>query len=143
MNGWRYARFGAILLVAIGALFAPLAPGATPPIGWTALLVIFGACCLSMPIILGLQRVNPRTDKLWRRPSWRGNPLLLRNPVQFFYFAACLSITQAAVILIRIALTSTAFYVEALVPLAMGVGILAGIKLVLLLFASKFEAEQS
>jgi len=143
MNGWRYARFGAILLVAVGALFAPLVPGARPPIGWTALLVIFGACCLSMPIILGLQRVNRRTNKSWSRPSWSGNPLSLRNPVQFFYFAAVLSIAQAVVVLFRIALTSTAFYVEALVPLAMGAGILAGIKLVLLLFASKFEAGQS
>jgi hypothetical protein len=136
---WLYVRLGLLLIVAIQAGMSPLAPRARPPIGWLALLVIFGVCTLSMPLLIGLQRINPSTAKVWTRPSWTVNPLTFRDPIQFFYFGAFVSITGGTVELIRIASTSIPFYVEALVPVAMGGGVLIGIKITLVLFASKFE----
>jgi len=46
---------------------------------------------------------------------------------------------QGLVILCRIAVTSVAFYVEALVPLAMGLGMWLGVRITMALFSSKFD----
>lgn len=140
MNTWLYFRVGAILLVAIAGCFVPLGAHAAPPIDWDALFIIFGACAIGLPLVLGVQRFNPQSAKVWSRPSWMANPLNFRDPIQFFHFGAYLSIAQGLVVLIRMVLTSVPFYVEALVPLAMGLGILLGIRITLGLFASKFAS---
>jgi len=77
--------------------------------------------------------------RTWHRPSWTTNLFNFREPIQFFYFGAFVSTAQGVVILCRIAVTGAPFYVEALVPLAMGLGIWLGVQLAVALFRSKFD----
>jgi hypothetical protein len=139
VNAWVWLRLAAIALVIVLGCFAPLGPRATPPLDWYVPLVIFFFGPLAMVIVLGVQRINPRSARTWHRPSWTANPFSFRDPVQFFHFAAFLSIAQGVVVLARVLLTSTPFYVEALVPLAMGLGVWVGVRLAIALYSSKFE----
>jgi hypothetical protein len=138
MSPWVYVRLAIILGSGIGACLLPLGPQAAPPIGWSALAAIFGACSIGMVLVLGIQRVNPRSAKVWHRPSWTANPFNFKDPLQFFHLGAFVCLAEAVVTLIRWAFSAMPFYVEILVPSAMGLGILLGIGLTTVVFQSKF-----
>ena len=64
-----------------------------PPI--QTLVILFAVCLFStilIPIMLltfvGIQAINPFSDKTWTRPSHRSNPLYLGNPLFILHFAA-------------------------------------------------------
>jgi hypothetical protein len=131
-------RFAAIGLVLIAGCFVPLGPRTSPPLEWYVPMLILAFCPIAMVVVFGLQRVNPRSAKMWHRPSWISNPFNFRDPIQFFHFGAIITIAQGVVVLARVSLTSTPFYVEALVPLAMGLGMWIGVRVVMALYRSKF-----
>jgi hypothetical protein len=107
--------------------------------GWGALLAILVLCPIGLLVVLGLQVINPRSAKLWFHPSWRLNPFNFRQPLQFFHLAAYACFAQALVVLARLAVSQVSFYVEALVPAVMAIGILLGLQLVTLVFRAKIE----
>jgi hypothetical protein len=88
--------------------------------------------------IVGFQAF-PRSGKLWFRPSWRLNPFNGQQPLQFFHLGAYVFLAHGIVVLVRLAVSQVAFYVEALVPLAIAVGVFLGIQLVMLVFSAKME----
>lgn len=139
MRVWLIVRWALIVASAIGTFFVPLAPQASPPIGWGALLAILAFCPVGLVLVLGLQVVNPRSAKLWLLPSWQLNPFNFRQPLQFFHLGAYVCLSQALVILARLVISPVPFYVEALVPLAMALGIFLGLQLVALVFRAKIE----
>jgi hypothetical protein len=139
MHVWLIVRWVIIAASAVGALFVPPGPQASPPIGWSALLAILAFCPVGLLLVLGLQVINPRSARLWLRPSWQINPFNFRQPLQFFHLAAYVCLAQALVVLARLAVSQVSFYVEALVPVAMAIGILLGLQLVTLVFRAKIE----
>lgn len=139
MRAWVIVRWALIAASAIGTFFVPLGPQARPPIGWGALLAIFAFCSVGLAFVLGLQAINPRSAKLWLRPSWQLNPFNFRQPLQFFHLGAYVCLAQALVVLARLAVSQVSFYVEALVPLAMAIGVLLGLQFVTLVFRAKIE----
>jgi hypothetical protein len=141
VNGWVWFRLTAIAFVIVAGCFVPLGPRASPPLDWGVLGIIFAFCPIAMVIVFGIQRVNPRSAKVWHRPSWATNPFNFRDPVQFFYLGAILSAAQGLIIVLRIVVTSFPFYVEALVPLAMGLGAWVGVKAIVVVYRSKFEPD--
>ncbi len=40
---------------------------------------------IAVPVVVWAQRLNPRNRPVWHFPSWRRNPLTLRDPMQFFH----------------------------------------------------------
>jgi hypothetical protein len=40
---------------------------------------------IAVPVVVWAQRLNPRNKPVWHFPSWRRNPLTLRDPMQFFH----------------------------------------------------------
>jgi hypothetical protein len=139
MRIWLIVRWAIVLAVAAGEFFAPLHPLARPPIGWVALVAIFGGCSVGMVLVLGLQVANPLSAKLWLQPSWHLNPFNLRQPMQFFHLGAYVCLAQGLVLLLRLAVSQIPFYIEAFVPLVMAFGIFVGLKLVTLVFGAKVE----
>jgi len=123
MHVWLIVRWTLIAASAVGAFFVPLGPQASPPMGWGALLAILAFCPIGLLFVLGLQIINPRSAKLWLRPSWQLNPFNFRQPHQFFHLAAYACLAQALVVLVRLVVSQVSFYVEVLVPLAMATGI--------------------
>ena len=67
------------------------------------------------------------------------NPFNVREPRQFFHVVACANFAQGSVTLARVAYSSTPFYIEALVPLVMALGILVGLQITMAVFRSKVE----
>ena len=139
MNVWSLIRVVLVLLASVMSFFVPLEPQSQPPITWLALAAIFVFCPLGLLFVLGIQVVNPWSAKVWRRPSWMLNPFNFREPLQFFHLGAYVCLAQGIVILGRAAFSSTPFYVEALLPLVMGLGILAGVRIATVVFRSKVE----
>jgi hypothetical protein len=139
LNVWMWFRLAAIVVVLFASCFSPLGSRASPPLAWYVPIMIFAFCPIAMAILFGVQRINPRSAKVWHRPSWTRNPFNFRDPIQFFHFGAIITIAQGVVVLARVSLTSFPFYVEALVPLAMGLGVWVGIRVVEALYRSKFS----
>jgi hypothetical protein len=143
VNVWVWLRVVAILLVAIGACITPLEPRFKPPLDWLTLLGIFVFIPVALVLVVGFQRLNPRSAKVWHRPSWSTNPFNFRDPIQFFYLGAFLSIAQGIVALLRVLVTSVPLCPEAFVPLTMGTGIWLGVKMVVFLNPAKFNQSTS
>lgn len=139
MHVWLIMRWVIVVASAVAAFFVPLGPQASPPMGWSALLAILAFCPVGLLLVLGLQVINPRSAKLWLRPSWQLNPFNFRQPLQFFHLAAYVCLGQALAVLARLAVSHVSFYVEALVPVAMAIGIFLGLQLVKLVFRAKIE----
>jgi hypothetical protein len=139
MRTWVIVRWAIIVASAVGALFTPLRPQALPPIDWGSLSAIFLFCIVGMVFVLGLQVFNPHSAKEWLRPSWQLNPFNFHQPLQFFHLGAYVCLASGLVVLARLAILQVPFYVEALVPVAMAVGVLLGIQLVTLVFRAKIE----
>ena len=142
LNVWMWFRLAAIVVVLIAGCFAPLGPRAHPPLAWYVPIIIFIFCPIAMAIVFGVQRVNPRSAKVWHPPSWTRNPFNFRDPIQFFHFGAIITIAQGVVVLARVSLAPFPFYVEALVPLAMGLGVWVGVRVIEALYRSKFAVPQ-
>jgi len=137
---WVYVRLVLVLAVAVSACLAPLEPRATPPIGWGTLVFVFVFFLVGLVPILALQRFNRWSAPTWHRPSWKLNPLSFREPLQFFHLCAWVFLAQGAVTLFRLLISSASFYVEALVPLVMGVSTMLGIRLSMFMFRSKMAS---
>jgi len=134
---WLFVRIVLVLLSGIASVFIPVGPQAVPAMEWGAVLVIFLACPVMLVVVLTVQSINPRSAPEWRRPSWLLNPFNFREPLQFFHFAAYVLLAQGLATLVKVAVSPIPFYAEALVPLAMGVGIWGGVQLAPRLFKSK------
>lgn len=143
VNIWVWLRVVAILFVAIGACITPLEPRFKPSLDWPALLGIVVFIPVALVLVIGFQRLNPGSAKVWHRPSWSTNPFDFRDPIQFFNLGAFLSIAQGIVALLRVLVTSVPLYPEAFVPLTMGIGIWLGVKMVVLLYPAKFNQSAS
>ena len=83
MNKWVIAR---LIVVAVAAAegfmngWLPERP-VTPLL--LAGMVAYGV--VAVPVVVWAQRLNPRNKPVWHFPSWRRNPLTLRDPMQFFH----------------------------------------------------------
>ncbi len=139
MRIWVVVRWTIIAASAVSALFTPLRPQALPVIGWDSLLAIFLFCVVGLAFLLGLQVINPYSAKVWLRPSWQLNPFNFQQPLQFFHLGAYVCIASGLVVSARLVVSQVPFYVEALLPVTMGIGFLLGIQLFTLVFRAKIE----
>jgi hypothetical protein len=133
------ATFGCNLSCGGWGCITPLEPRFKPPLDWLTLLGICVFIPVALFLVIGFQRLNPRSAKVWHRPSWSTNPFNFRDPIQFFYLGAFLFIAQGMVTLLRVFAAPVPLYPEAFVPLAMGIGSWLGVKIVVLLNPAKFN----
>ena len=116
-------------------------PGAHSSVrGWhghEVLLIFFGFGMVAMVLVVGSQAINPRSAAAWTRPGWHANPFSLKQPVQFFHMAGfyfiVVGLTAIALAQIR-HLTG----LEPFLPVALGVGVLVGIRCCTALYRRKF-----
>jgi hypothetical protein len=92
MNKWLIVRLVVMALAAIegwlsGDNWLPARP-VTPVL--LAGMLAYGV--IAVPVVVWAQRLNPRNKPVWHFPSWRRNPLTLRDPMQFFHAAAGLGV---------------------------------------------------
>lgn len=135
---WRATRIAIVMTGALGS--QAFVPGPDSPFAGGSiqvLLVIFGFGVIAMLFVVGLQAFNSRSATLWIKPDWRTNPFSLKQPLQFFhmmgYYFIVSGITALAVTLLR-----HARGLEPFIPIALGAGVLLGVKSCIQLFRWKF-----
>jgi hypothetical protein len=138
VNIWLVVR---ALVLVLGMLsVSSFVPGPKSPFAGgsiTLLLVLFVFGVISMVFVLGLQAINPRSAAVWTKPDWHANPFSLKQPLQFFHMSAYYWIAAGAgaIVLTRIKHLAG---LEPLLPIALGVGVLVGIRCCVLLYRRKF-----
>lgn len=128
-----------IVFLIVGIVEGPATQQSVPPMTLLGLLMIFLGLIVGLQFIIGVQVINPKSDKLWRNPSWEENPFQLKQPLQFFHFVGFSSICFGISSLIIFGVTQKGYIYETLIPLVMGIGIILGIFVCKLLFKKKFE----
>lgn len=92
MNKWVIVRLLVVIVAATegainGENWLPARPVTVP-----LLLGMLAYGVIAVPVVVWAQRLNPRNSPVWHFPSWRRNPLTLRDPMQFFHLAGCVFI---------------------------------------------------
>jgi hypothetical protein len=138
---WLYIKIpiiiiGIILSISNGAMTIH---DATPAITKDDLIayLIFGI--FGMQFILGIQVLNKFSDVSWKKPQWNCNFFNLRQPAQFFHFAAWFSIISSIPQIILTFIQSREYFLNAIMPFISGVGILLGVILSTYIFKAKYE----
>ena len=85
MNKWLIVRLAVLALAAAqGALSGDnWLPARPVSAALLAGMLAYGV--IAVPVVAWAQRLNPRNRPAWHFPSWRRNPLTLRDPLQFFH----------------------------------------------------------
>jgi hypothetical protein len=85
MNKWMIVRLVVVALAAAqGALSGDNWLPARP-VSPMLLLGMLAYGVIAVPVVVWAQKLNPRNKPVWHFPSWRRNPLTLRDPMQFFH----------------------------------------------------------
>lgn len=139
MRMWLYVRLAIVLLGIVAGFIGPLGPAAKPPMGWSTMLIIFSFLSFGLVLIFAIQAVNPWSAKVWTRPSWTANPFSFKQPLQCFHLVAFATLAQGVGVITHLLVVQFPFYVEAVLPIVAGSGILLGLQFTMLVFRSKIE----
>ena len=85
MNKWVIVRLVVLAVAAAEGVMNGWLPDRPVTPLLLAGMVAYGV--IAVPIVVWAQRLNPRNKPVWHFPSWRRNPLTLRDPMQFFHMA--------------------------------------------------------
>jgi hypothetical protein len=85
MNKWVIVR---LVVTALAAAQGALSGDNWLPARPVTVLLLMGMLAygvVAVPVVVWAQKLNPRNKPVWHFPSWRRNPLTLRDPMQFFH----------------------------------------------------------
>lgn len=139
-NKWRVARLAVI--VSVAACFPQFLPSAKSPYGQLSLvwlLVLFAFGVGAVVSIVGIQAINPRSEKIWLPPRWDANPFSMTQPLQWFHLLAVSMIVTGVAALGWMLVIATAG-LEPLIPFFLGLGLLGGVRGCETLYRHKFRA---
>lgn len=85
MNKWVIVRLVVTVLAATQGWLSGdnWLPARQVTVALLAGMLAYGV--VAVPLVVWAQRLNPRNKPVWHAPSWRRNPLTLRDPMQFFH----------------------------------------------------------
>jgi hypothetical protein len=83
MNKWVIVRLVILAAAAVEGAINRWVP--ERPVSELLLVGMASYGVVVIPIVVWAQRLNPRNTPLWHFPSWRRNPITLRDPMQFFH----------------------------------------------------------
>ena len=140
LNIWLVVRAAVLMLGTLGA--SSFVPGPRSPFAGgsvTLLLMFFGFGVIAMMLVVGLQAINPRSASVWIKPDWHVNPFSLKQPLQFFHMMGFYFIVVGltAIVLTQLRHLSG---LEPCLPIALGAGVLVGIRCCVSLYRRKFCA---
>ncbi|MET2972229.1 hypothetical protein [Vibrio harveyi] len=137
---WRVFRIAIILGVGLFSAtnYSPVVTSLTQGELVKSLLLIVPVSLLALLSVIGFQAVNPVSKKVWLEPSWDINPFTLSQPLVVFHFLACIVTVQALVNLV-VSIIKGDLYEFSLIGCVAGLSILAGVRLVRIVFRRKFQ----
>jgi hypothetical protein len=138
MNKWVIVR----LVVVVAAAAEGVMNGWLPerPVTLLLLLGMVAYGVIAVPVVVWAQRLNPRNKPVWHFPSWRRNPMTLRDPMQFFHMAGFVFLAFGlGVVGLNLWRHQPLRLAHAELP-AFGVGMVIGSYLAALLFRKQLES---
>jgi hypothetical protein len=128
MNRWFALRIALVVTAFVQALLSGRTPIPDENISfpWLLGLLLFGI--FGMLFVVGIQRINPRTAKRWRYPSWSANPFQLREPLQFFHMGGSFFLASGVGVFLSQVLAGKPITASSLMFLAIGAGVLCGVR---------------
>ncbi len=139
MNKWVIVR----LVVVAAAAAEGVMNGWLPerPVTLLLLLGMVAYGVIAVPVVVWAQRLNPRNKPVWHFPSWRRNPMTLRDPMQFFQMAGFVFLAFGlGVVGLNLWHHQPLRLPHAELP-AFGVGMVIGSYLAALLFRKQLESD--
>jgi len=85
MNKWLIVRVVVLVLAAAQGWMSGDNWLPARPVTGMLLAGMLAYGVIAVPVVVWAQRLNPRNKPVWHFPSWRRNPLTLRDPMQFFH----------------------------------------------------------
>ncbi|HEY1898445.1 MAG TPA: hypothetical protein VGG49_01480 [Steroidobacteraceae bacterium] len=85
MNKWVIVR---LVVTALAAAEGALSGDSWLPARPVTAMLLVGMVAygvIAVPVVVWAQKLNPRNKPVWHFPTWRRNPLTLRDPMQFFH----------------------------------------------------------
>ena len=117
-----------LIIVALGFISGLLTPNELPESELPHPFLIFAIMPILILPVIGIQKLNPMSSPIWEKGSWLANPFNLKQPLQFFHMSGYFFVASG------IGLLAASVYHEgstklAIVLIAIGLGVLLGIKL--------------
>ena len=137
MSLWKTVRVAITGLAFLSGLFAPASPPAKPPMTWPGVGLIAAVFPVAMLFGFGVLSILRGRRLQWQPPSWDRNPFTLAHPEQFFHFSAFVTLMSGAAMLARAAYTTGNVTPDSCVPIALGIGVLVGLRLMTIAYLRK------
>jgi len=136
---WLYIKISIIILGMSLTIFTrAVNQYATPPmtIEHLSIAIVFGVFSVQFMLVIELFKTNKQS---WEKPIWKQNPFNLKQPLHFFHFAGWFMVIVTLPEIFLTYLHSSKYILDAIAPLAFGVGITIGVYLSLYLFKKKYK----
>ncbi|MCG8550420.1 MAG: hypothetical protein MI799_08470 [Desulfobacterales bacterium] len=136
---WNYLKFGVSLLNFILGFFyvGGNASESAPQITSIDVLMMTFLMPFALVFVIGIQYFNSLSEKIWEIPSWFVNPFNLKQPLQFFHFLTFILIAFGLSSSLSLFWNGFNHVPEAIMPLALGCGLLAGLHICIYIFNKK------
>ena len=137
---WFYVR---IVIVGIGSLSGLLSslPGSSDSqyIDILDCIIVLILCPLGLLFIIGIQAINPYSEKVWIKPSWESNPFNLKDPLHFFHLAAFHIMAGTIGSLISLIFQGTKLWLPILFYICAGASTWLGVQLCQFAYKKKYS----
>jgi hypothetical protein len=126
---WKAIRLGIVALSFVSPFFGPPISTAASHMSWLAVGVVLVFFPIAMFVGVGVLLLlrGPQFD--YQPPSWQVNPFNFAHPEQFFHLGAFATLAAGVAMLTRILFNSSRVTPEHLAPIAMGIGVWVGLRL--------------
>lgn len=132
------ATFFAAAFLSSALISRTPAPTDDTPMPFLIAAFVFGI--VGLLFVVGMQRINPLSAKLWRYPKWSINPFQMREPLQFFHFGGYFMLASGAGTVLHEIFFGPAFQTSDCLPIVFGLGILCGVRACIVVYQNKMVA---
>ena len=134
---WTVIRIIFIAAAFLSSTFITQAQPQTEDAPIAILIAAFLFGIVGLLFVVGMQRINPLSAKLWRYPKWSINPFQMREPLQFFHFGGYFMLASGAGIALNRIFWGPALHASDCLPLVFGFGILCGVRACTIIYQNK------
>jgi hypothetical protein len=137
---WTYIRATLIVATFLSSAFITQAPAQSEDSPLPFLVAAFLIGIVGLLFVVGAQRINPLSAKLWRYPNWSINPFQMREPLHFFHFAGYFMLASGAGAALHQIFVGSTLHASDCLSLIFGLGILCGVRVCTVVYKNKMVA---
>lgn len=140
MKLWPVIKVGLVIFASVGVLFDDSYTEVGNEIGWMPAIVglLFFPCIVFVGLFV-LKVLFSRTLN-FQAPNWGSNPLDFSHPEHFFHLGGLIMLTSGIVGVLSAYIKSGELQPVTVAPLTMGVGMLAGLWVLKMVYTNKQES---